>query len=48
MGYGFFWSSVVPSREVALSLNPILIAPLMLLSGMFINSNNVPSVLTPI
>ena len=45
VSYGLCISVIVPKLEVAMALIPILVIPLMVLGGFFVNSNNVPDYL---
>jgi len=45
VSYGLIISVLIPKLEVAMALLPIIIIPLMVLGGFFVNSNNVPNYL---
>lgn len=46
--YGMLLSVLIPNLEVAMSLVPVLIVPFVLMSGFFVNTNNLPWVFKPI
>jgi len=43
--YGFMVSILVPKLEVAMTLIPVIVVPLMVLGGFFISSENIPDYL---
>lgn len=45
-GYGLFLSTIFPSLEVALALVPVLIVPLFVVAGFFVNQDSIPVWLT--
>jgi len=45
VSYGLCISVIVPKLDVAMALIPILVIPLMVLGGFFVNSNNIPKYL---
>jgi len=46
--YGYFFSILIPNLETAMSLTPLLILPLMLMSGMLIDSNTIKIYFKPL
>jgi predicted DNA repair protein MutK len=40
--YGLFLSVVIPNIELAMALVPVLLIPLMVMGGFFINVNSIP------
>ena len=46
--YAFVISSVFSDRNIAVTLTPILIVPMMLFAGFFVNQNNIPVWITPL
>ena len=47
-GMGMFIGSLFASKQVAVSMTPIMIVPLMLFAGFFVNQNNIPIFLWPL
>jgi len=45
VSYGLCISIIVPKLDVAMSLVPLLVIPLMVLGGFFVNTNNIPKYL---
>jgi len=41
-GYGLVISTFIPRLEVAMAMTPILVIPLMVMAGFFVNQNNIP------
>jgi ATP-binding cassette subfamily G (WHITE) protein 1 len=40
--YGLMVSILIPKMELAMAMVPVIIIPLMVLGGFFVNSNNIP------
>jgi len=40
--YGLFLSVVIPKMELAMALVPVLVIPLMVMGGFFVNVNTIP------
>jgi ABC-type multidrug transport system permease subunit len=47
ISYGLFYSTAIPKLETAMAMVPVLIIPFMMLSGFFIDLNEVPKVFIP-
>ena len=47
-GLGMIGGTLFPTREVAITLNPLLMIPMMLLSGFFVSQDNPIPILKPI
>lgn len=41
-GYGLLVSALIPKMEVAMAIAPVVIVPLMVMAGFFVNQNNIP------
>ena len=47
-GLGMIGGTLFPTKEVAITLNPLLMIPMMLLSGFFVSQSNPIPILKPI
>lgn len=47
-GLGYFFSVMVPQKDLAVNLTPVVIIPFMLVGGFFVNQNNFIPVLYPL
>lgn len=43
--YGLLLSVIIPSLELAMALIPVVVIPLMVMGGFFVNSDNIPDFL---
>lgn len=48
VSYGLFYSAIIPKLETAMAMIPVLIIPFMMLSGFFINLDDVPKAFIPL
>jgi len=42
VSYGYFFAIVVPNPEMTMALIPMVMLPLMLMGGFYVNQNNIP------
>jgi ATP-binding cassette subfamily G (WHITE) protein 1 len=47
-GWGLFMSVFIPKMEVATALAPVILIPLMVLGGFFMNTSDTPKCFYPI
>ena len=46
-GFGYLFSVLCNQKDMAVNLIPVAVIPFMLISGFFVNQNNIVPILTP-